>query len=329
MIDSILANDFDSWELLLVDDGSEEDTLNALYDYSKRDDRISVIRRETLPKGPLTCRNIGFEKAVGEYVMFLDSDDFVMPSCLRNRTEALKNHPEFDFMVFPSRECRNGKIDFNSVTYAYGYPIHKDDVSAFAKRILPFVVWNNIYRADSLRRHGIVWDVELKSLEDADYNMQTILAGMKYGYADTEPDYAYRIFDSIQSLSNYISTHQESSLHALDKFYSSIQSHYGGKYDRQLFKGLMSVYTMNCRDRKDTDFIAGLDGILGRYDRCSQKKFRIRMQLLEWLSHFLPYRISRQVATGCDLFQYVYELKYRKPHKIIRILRRRHHLSNV
>ena len=59
MIDSIIANDYNDWELLAIDDGSETNHLAVLNNYEARDARIHVIKRDRLPKGAPTCRNIG------------------------------------------------------------------------------------------------------------------------------------------------------------------------------------------------------------------------------------------------------------------------------
>ena len=102
MLNSILDNSYQDWELLAVDDGSEQDTLSLLEEYTTRDKRICIIQRDRMPKGAQTCRNMGFEQARGEFVVFFDSDDYVAPHCLEQRVKELNEHPELDFMVFRS-----------------------------------------------------------------------------------------------------------------------------------------------------------------------------------------------------------------------------------
>ncbi|MEQ6122338.1 glycosyltransferase family 2 protein [Reichenbachiella sp. MALMAid0571] len=75
-IGSVIAQSFVDWELIVVDDGSEDQTESLLNQYTNEDRRIYYYHR--IPerrKGGSTCRNIGIEKAKGEYVVFLDSDD--------------------------------------------------------------------------------------------------------------------------------------------------------------------------------------------------------------------------------------------------------------
>ena len=63
MLNSILANDFIDYEVLAIDDGSDEDTLTLLNEYQNKDNRIKLIQRTELPKGATKCRNIGIDKA--------------------------------------------------------------------------------------------------------------------------------------------------------------------------------------------------------------------------------------------------------------------------
>ena len=141
MMESIKANSFQDWELIAVDDGSERETLNFLDESAAGDPRIRVFMRTELPKGPLTCRNIGFENARGQYIVFFDSDDYITPDCLGNRVRCMEQNPDLDFMVFPAGEYVDGRIDCDTLFYSYGYQINKDDIKAFCRRILPFVVW--------------------------------------------------------------------------------------------------------------------------------------------------------------------------------------------
>lgn len=263
MVDSILHNDYADYTLLLVDDGSDAETLTLLRRYAL-DERVSLIRRQREPKGAPTCRNIGFDATESEYVMFLDSDDYVTPQCLRTRVEMLAARPDLDFMVFPSAVYDGTTMCAEPLYEHYGYPIYDDDIAAFARRLLPFVTWNNIYRAAALRRHGIRWDEALLSLQDADYNIATLLSGMRYAYADTAPCYGYRICTP-SSVSRAIVTqrHFESHLHAVRKMYCAIRSKYGKRYDGDLLYGLLRLYnsivTGAGADRRLTEILT--DGI--------------------------------------------------------------------
>ena len=75
-VESVLKQTFTNWELLVVDDGSRDDTEALMRKFMLSDIRIKFIKRpENRPKGANSCRNIGIENAKGKYVAFLDSDD--------------------------------------------------------------------------------------------------------------------------------------------------------------------------------------------------------------------------------------------------------------
>ena len=74
-IESVLSQTYQDWELILVDDGSIDKSLKILKDYEKKDCRIKVIHQEN--KGPGIARNTGIKQALGEYIVFIDSDDVI------------------------------------------------------------------------------------------------------------------------------------------------------------------------------------------------------------------------------------------------------------
>ncbi|WP_209332845.1 glycosyltransferase family 2 protein [Lunatimonas salinarum] len=76
-IDSVLSQTYSNWELLIVDDGSSDNTEVLVADYIKKDARIKYFKRpEDRLRGGNACRNIGAERAAGKYVAYLDSDDY-------------------------------------------------------------------------------------------------------------------------------------------------------------------------------------------------------------------------------------------------------------
>ena len=102
MIDSIINQSYKDWELLLIDDGSDEATISILKEFAVVDDRISLFQRpKYAPKGAQTCRNIGLSKAKGEYIIFYDSDDILYQDALQQRIKFMQDNLDIDFAVFP------------------------------------------------------------------------------------------------------------------------------------------------------------------------------------------------------------------------------------
>ena len=79
-VESVLAQTFSDWELLLIDDGSRDGSPTLCDGYAARDPRIRVFHK---PNGGVsTARNLGLEQATGPYIAFLDADDTFEPAAL-------------------------------------------------------------------------------------------------------------------------------------------------------------------------------------------------------------------------------------------------------
>ena len=74
-IDSVLSQSYANWELLLIDDGSSDDSGRICDGYSKKDDRIRTFHKRNGGVG--SARNVGIEQASGDFITFIDSDDWI------------------------------------------------------------------------------------------------------------------------------------------------------------------------------------------------------------------------------------------------------------
>lgn len=296
MIDSIIANTYQDWELLAVDDGSDEATKSLLSCYDENDSRVRYIQREEPPKGAQTCRNIGLREAKGEFIIFFDSDDYVTPVCLGRRVAALKVRQELDFLVFPSGIFVEGKFQPHACHDVYGYKLYKDDVKHFAARQLPFVVCNNIYRLSSLKKYRLQWDTQLSSLQDADFNLQALLSGLTYDYVATDPDYGYRLSFGQASVSSSITRSQSSNLYAVNKFYDGVQRRYGHKYDRALYLGAINILNRMSYSGLNADFCTSLCTLMDHYDTKRSNRLRAKMKMALALEPLAGGRRTRQLA---------------------------------
>lgn len=89
-IESVLAQSFSDFEYIIVDDGSTDDTLEIIRQFS--DSRLRVISQQN--SGPQKSRNRGIKNALGTYISFIDADDLWSSNKLELQIEALKNNPE-------------------------------------------------------------------------------------------------------------------------------------------------------------------------------------------------------------------------------------------
>lgn len=243
MINSIIQQTYTKWELLLIDDGSEEETINDLIKFTQKDNRIFLFQRDRLPKGAPTCRNIGLKNSNGEYIIFLDSDDLLSPIMLEQRVRFMEDNVDIDFGIFPSISFIN-KLGENNAWYK-GVKICNDDLKFLIDSYLPFLVVTNIYRRKSLIDKNIYWDENLLSFQDAEFNIKNIIKGNLYRYSSNAYfDYYIRVIPQSNSISQSTKTplHQQSHIYFIDNLYNTLPYDLKQKYKWAIRRRLTYIY---------------------------------------------------------------------------------------
>ena len=97
-IESVLASTYEHWELIIVDDGSKDNTVTVAKEYEVKDPRIKVFVNEK-NLGDYPNRNKAISHASGEYCMFCDSDDTLLPESISKIVNLVKDQPDFNFAM--------------------------------------------------------------------------------------------------------------------------------------------------------------------------------------------------------------------------------------
>src|SRR5690554_6463831 len=87
-IESVLAQVYSNWELIIVDDGSSDSSFAVAQSFAKKDSRIKVYKQEN--KGACAARNTAFELSKGEYIQYLDADDLLSKNKIELQLKALE-----------------------------------------------------------------------------------------------------------------------------------------------------------------------------------------------------------------------------------------------
>lgn len=194
-----------NWELLIIDDGSSDKSIEIVKAYSAVDDRIHLLKRNRLPKGSVTCRNIGQEYCNGKYFMHLDSDDVLATFALEQRVKFMNEHPDVDFATAKGKSVtidKNGNL--HETGRCWGINPHKNLLDCFLSVNYPFSVWNNIYRTSSFADYR--WDEKVKIYTDFSFIVPTLIGSYKHAFIeDSKADYFYRIGLKNAMTSNFIS----------------------------------------------------------------------------------------------------------------------------
>lgn len=188
-IESILAQTQPDFELILIDDGSPDNSGRICEDYARKDSRIRVFHK--VNEGASATRNYGFDHAFGKFVYFMDSDDWIEPDLLEAVADSIeKDHPEMIFF-FQSDPRKFG---------VQSYEFHNPPTEACRFRFLRNNTagpWQKIFNSDFLRRTGIRWNRNLDIAEDQELHFK-IMTQVKSFSVIPRSLYHYRI-DNLSS----------------------------------------------------------------------------------------------------------------------------------
>jgi len=175
-ISSVQAQTFTNWEHLIIDDGSDDGSQEMVEQISVIDPRVRLIRRQGDLAGANVCRNLGIKESRSEFCIFLDSDDLLAHSCLKQRVEMMNRNLDVDFVVFLAGFFveKPGDIRDQLPTEIFG-----DDLLRFLTFDFPWQTTAPIWRKVALTKLG-GFDEALPSWQDVDLHIRAICAGILY-----------------------------------------------------------------------------------------------------------------------------------------------------
>lgn len=188
---SVLDQSASNVEIVVVDDAGEPDTAAAVLDIARNRGAIRYIRRsDYTPKaGGLPSRNIGTKLSNGRFVLFLDDDDLLAPSCLECRLEVLENNPVVDFCVGQCAKFQGVPKPGDPLWYPW--TDDQDDLQMFLSNRVPWQTSGPLWRREALCKVG-EWDESLKSGWDYEYHVRALAAGAR-GVRIPVIDYYWRL----------------------------------------------------------------------------------------------------------------------------------------
>jgi len=180
-IESVLAQTYPDYELIIIDDGSSDDTRKILASYQNR---ASIFRQKN--QGIAKARNRGLSLARGDLIAFLDADDLWLPQYLSKQVEFLDSHPEFYLSFTDGWFIWQEKIpeELHSLkTYFTHYPAPAYDNSDRIFFEVPVITSLLMFRRSLFEKVG--WfSEELRIHEDADLLLRSLEQGMKFGFVN-------------------------------------------------------------------------------------------------------------------------------------------------
>ena len=186
---SVLNQTIKDIELIIIDDGSVDNSYNICKEIQKIDTRIVLKKIEN--NGVSNARNYGIKIAKGKYLMFIDADDQYDCNIVRKMLSSIENS---DLSVCNFKEIRqNGKIKSKKIKYKKN--ISKENslmINFLQKNDLFNVVWNKIYKKDIIIKNNIEFNTKISIAEDLEFNLKYIEEVNDIEYIN-ESLYMYRI----------------------------------------------------------------------------------------------------------------------------------------
>ena len=191
-IESILCQTYTNIEVIIVNDGSTDNSLSVCHMYQKKDKRIKIINKDN--GGLSEARNYGLHTAKGEYICFIDGDDYIHSKMLENMLNACDEY-DVDISICAREYCFDdneidvfqNKKDYNSIVMSGKEAFRHfllEDIDGFV------VAWNKLYKKKLFTNNSIEYPVG-KIHEDCFTTYKLFLASSKVAYVDYV-GYCYR-----------------------------------------------------------------------------------------------------------------------------------------
>lgn len=236
-LNSILKQNYQNWECIVVDDGSTDNSVEVVEGYCFGDSRIKVYKRpDELLKGANNCRNYGFSKSSGKFIIWFDSDDLMTPNHLKSKLKAIQAG-DLDFIVAKTQNFKGSEI---LEPYKYVMPAYGIKASDFILLKIHWYTYDVILSRKIAER--ISWNEKMKSWQDYNYFCKMVLITEKGSYLDEVLTYRRLHEESIQTnLNRDIQTFNSELLENRLLTYNDINEYTDPQTQRELIFGMMNL----------------------------------------------------------------------------------------
>lgn len=190
LLDSLLAQSYSNFEVILVDDGSTDSSLDIVRHYSQRHSNLRFFTHSQ--RGVSHSRNVGMAMAQGKYLQFADADDWLETNCVE-RFVAHAESSGCDMVISDFYRIRSKRCYHMGVIEKEGLYSRRDFAEEMMRSPADFyfgVVWNKFFRLDLIRTHRLEFSDHLDWCEDFQFNLE-YLQYASCVYVLKEPLYCY------------------------------------------------------------------------------------------------------------------------------------------
>lgn len=210
-LESVITQSYKEIEIICVDDGSTDNSINIIKGLSKKDSRIHLISQQK--QGVSVARNNGISRSKGKFIAFLDADDTFEPECIKKACDLITKDKS-DIVVFGTRTiCGQDKAvrwDFDTIKKLSDGELDANNFSISVS--LLHNIWDKLYRRDFLVRNNIQFPIGYKIGEDGIFCIECYLNNAKFSYLP-ECLYNYRIHQA-----SVVHASEQNIIHQIEAF---------------------------------------------------------------------------------------------------------------
>lgn len=237
-IQSVLNQDYNNFELIVINDGSTDNTLKILNKLSEKDNRIKIFNQEN--SGVSSARNLGLQKAVGKYITFLDSDDSLLENALSSFISEINDN--VDFVICSTREIKLSTMEVLLKRKSFN---NKDEIKSNFLDFDTYIrrPWANLYRKSIIDNYNIKFPIDISFGEDHIFNLEYLKHTEKAVVISDKIVYNYIIAHNGLCLKYHENMHQIEK-----KIYLKIVDFFGGlnNIPKKYHNHYVSCYLNGC-----------------------------------------------------------------------------------
>lgn len=290
-IESVLYQRNKNYEIILVDDGSTDGSLKICEFYNAKYENIKLIKQNN--KGAAAARNEGLKNSNGDYILFLDSDDFVADNSLNKIYECLNKNEDVDviflegvkYFEVENKEVRldTGMIKDNIENKP------KEDVLKFLSTLpkYPGSACTKLIKRDLIIENNIYF-IEGITNEDIEWTLEILVKSKKFAYCETKY-YYYRQNRKGSVTNTFSKTKFECLFNTIKKNVDIDNNSEYGKFKNEIYSFMAYEYNL-------------LIAIYSKLNKDDKKIFRPQLKEYKWLMNFRKDKKNKLIKIAYTIF---------------------------
>lgn len=274
-IDSILSQSFTDFELLLVNDGSSDDSGKICDNYAKKDSRIKVYHKEN--GGVSSARNLGLINACGDWIAFVDSDDYLLVDSLQMFINKIDKN--IDLIICGYNICdEDSNLKFSTTIEHRNELIQKEDAIKimFKNSYYNGYIYNKLFKRSIIEDNKILFNEKIYYNEDRLFCVEYLTSlNLKILYS-SEPVYMYIL-------------HENSAMSLINKCFNN-------KMLSEL-DAYIIMYKILCNNKaKDSNINLAKEGMVAAYRRLNKLLFHFKVVNRQTIKRNMQKKIFKTIS---------------------------------